>query len=192
MIAKKNGRVIKAIEEAKRTIAKRRGLKEFALGKPHIDEIVDDARKLVDDDIRTYFDDIVKTMRSMLEKNLNPFDHMGYVLDAAVERDYHAIENIFLVQSMKDCLGCEYDGHLKMQTAIQKVLIDENDFFGSERNQMDRMIAAETAVTVWAIIKQPADFITDDTDFHTNFNVMLVRMASVMKGNSSMINLMNV
>jgi type IV secretory pathway VirD2 relaxase len=99
----------------------------------------------------------------------------------AVDEDKKAISDIFLVNSLKDCVGYIRQEHWDLGRSIAEELGARNDFFALERNTHDKEIAAEAIVTAGKILEQQVTFVTDDRDFSTNFETSRIPVMSAFQ-----------
>jgi hypothetical protein len=129
VVSKKNQEALRAIHGAMHKIAASIGVAPQFINGSHFDQIIKEARSNVDNDIVTYFEAIESMMKLMIKRGVNPFASMGYVGDSVTQQDRRSISDIFLVDSVDDCIGCENGRQLKMMGEIEGHLRSSNPFF---------------------------------------------------------------
>lgn len=182
VISRKNQRAVRAIQQAMHKVAADKGIPPEKIDGRYFDQIMKEGRSQVDKEIVTYFDAIESIMKGMSKQGLNPFAHMGYVGDHAIQLDWNSICAIFLVETVDDCIGCSNDRHKKMKAEIEGHLQCADVFFNDGANSKDREIAAEAMVVAWDIeTKRRAQFLTDDNNFHDALKPSIGIVSSKMK-----------
>jgi len=167
VVSKKNQRALREIQAEMLLVASTNGISPQIFSESHMDQILKIARSNVDKDVLTYFESIELLIKTMMKQGLDPFTTMGYVGDCATQQDRRSIGDVFLTDSVDDCVGCVDGRQLNLMREAESLLKSSSSFFDDKLNSRDREIAAEAMVVAWDIeTSRRSLFLTDDNNFY--------------------------